>query len=426
MTATSPAQSALLRDGDFRLLWTAQTASIAGAQVRTVVLPVLMYQLSGSASLTAWLLTVQALPYLVFGLLAGAVSDRSNRRVVMVVCDLASALSMASIPLAAALGELTPAQLFVAAALTGTAFVWHDSALFGALPAIVGRDRVVGAYSILISTSQVLQIAATALAGILIATVGAQRALWIDAACYALSAVAILALPGSLRAAAAGGPRASLAADVREGLRYVRRHPLVWPLTVAGFGSALSGGAVTGLVVVYGVQQLKLAADGPVVGWLFTALAGGGLLAGAALPVLTRRTSQARLSIAGLAAMSVLLVSLALNPWPAGGLAMLFLWGTASTLVIANGIALRQQVTPDRLQGRVNVTARMIAYGGTPIGAAIGGALADRAGIRITFLVMTLGVALSSVYAWRSPLRRVTAADIARLSDQQGRPPGTG
>lgn len=71
-------------------------------------------------------------------------------------------------------------------------------------------------------------------------------------------------------------------------------------------------------------------------------------------------------------------------------LVLLVAWGVASTLVIANGIALRQQLTPDRLQGRVNVTARMIAYGGTPIGAAAGGFLADQINIRTALLLMTL------------------------------------
>jgi len=58
----------------------------------------------------------------------------------------------------------------------------------------------------------------------------------------------------------------------------------------------------------------------------------------------------------------------------------LVVWGAASALNIANGVALRQQLTPDRLQGRVNVTARMIAAGGQPIGAAIGDLLADNIG----------------------------------------------
>lgn len=150
--------SGLWRDRSFQLLWLGQTSATVGGQIRIVVLPVLMFQLTGSAAQTALVLTAAAAPYLAFGLVAGAVADRANRRTIMISCDLASAAAMASIPLVAASGTLTPALLYVAGAVTGTAFVWHDSALFGALPAIVGRERVASAYGIFISTSQVLQV----------------------------------------------------------------------------------------------------------------------------------------------------------------------------------------------------------------------------------------------------------------------------
>lgn len=343
----------LWRERSFQLLWLGQTAAIAGGQIRLVVLPVLMFQLTGSATQTSLLLTVQAVPYLAFGLVAGAVADRANRRAIMVSCDLASAAAMASIPAAAALGVLTPAQLYIAGALTGTAFVWHDSALFGALPAIVGRERVVSAYSIFISTSQILQVSATAMAGVLIAVIGAQDALWIDAVGYGVSAVLIGLIPRQLSGTRTPDAQpARLRADIREGLRYVRRHPVIWAVTASGFGSALTGGALLGLIVVYGVRQLGLAADDARLGWMFTALAIGGLAAGLALPALSRRVDQPRISLVGLIAMVALLVGIALTSLLPLSLVLLIGWGVASTLVIANGIALRQQLTPDRLQGR--------------------------------------------------------------------------
>ncbi|MDZ7911936.1 MAG: MFS transporter [Rhodococcus sp. (in: high G+C Gram-positive bacteria)] len=232
----------LCADRCFLLLWFAQSASIAGGQIRTVVLPVLRFQLTQSPSLTAMLVTVQAAPYLLFGLIAGAVSDRVNRRTVMVSSDIVSAGAMGAVPAAAAFEICTPAVLFGAAAVTGTAFVWHDSALFGSLPTIVGRnERVVAAYSALISTQQVLQLVATAGAGVLIATTGAAEALWIDSGCYLASAAAVLVIPRRLKAQRVSDPRPSLRSDIGEGLRYVRGHRIIWPLTASGFGSALGG-----------------------------------------------------------------------------------------------------------------------------------------------------------------------------------------
>ncbi|MGE3288402.1 MAG: MFS transporter [Dehalococcoidia bacterium] len=413
----------LWRNPSFRLLWLGQASAIAGGQIRLVVLPVLMFQLTGSATQTALVLTVQLAPYLVFGLVAGAVADRANRRAIMIAADLTCAGAMASIPAAAMWGTLTPAQIYVAGTVTGTAFVWHDSALFGALPTIVGRQRVAAAYGVFVSTSQFLQVVATAVAGVLIAAIGAQNALWIDAASYAVSAVTIALVPAALRRAAAPGRPARLVTEIAEGLRYVRRHPVIWPLTSAGLGAGLVNGAVTGLVVVYGVRQLGLPDDDVRLGWLFTALAAGGLVAGLALPLLSRRVNPPRLTLLGLSAMVVLLVALSPTSLLVGGLVLLTAWGAASTLVIANGIALRQQLAPDRLQGRVNVTARMIAAGGIPAGSAIGGLLADQTSVPTALAVMTVGMALTAAYAWSSPLRRIEAGTIARMAEEADRAP---
>lgn len=412
-----PPSAGLWGDRSFQLLWLGQTSATVGGQIRVVVVPVLMFQLTGSAAQTALVLTVQFLPYLVFGLFAGAMADRANRRTIMISCDLASAAAMASIPLAAAYGALTPTVLYVAGAVTGTTFVWHDSALFGALPAIVGRERIASAYGIFISTSQVLQVSATAAAGVLIASVGAQNTLWIDAACYTLSAVTIALVPRSL----SGTSRrtgAKLSADIAEGLRYVRRHPVIWPLTATGLGSGLAGGAVTGLVVVYGVRQLGLADDDARLGWLFTALAIGGLTAGLALPALSRRVNPPRITLIALTTSIPLLAALALTSSLPLGLVLLVAWGVASMLVIANGITLRQQLTPDRLQGRVNVTARMIAAGGLPVGAAVGGFLADRITVAGALLAMTVCVAAAAGYAWSSALRKIETSSITRMREE--------
>lgn len=266
-------------------------------------------------------------------------------------------------------------------------------------------------------------LSATAVAGVLIATIGARNALWIDAAGYGISAVLIGLVPRSLRGTGSPeGRSAGLSADIREGLRYVRRHPVIWPLTASGFGSGLADGAVVGLVVVYGVRQLGLADDDARLGWLFTALAIGGLAAGLTLPALSRRVNQPYITLAGLTAKIALLVSIALVPILAVSLVLLAAWGVASTLVIANGITLRQQLTPDRLQGRVNVTARMIAAGGMPIGAAVGGFLADQINIQAALVLMTLCVAASAAYAWSSPLRRTDAAAITRMREEAEQP----
>lgn len=96
-------------------------------------------------------------------------------------------------------------------------------------------------------------------------------------------------------------------------------------------------------------------------------------------------------------------------------LGLLLIFQYTNSLVIINGITLRQRLTPDRLQGRVNVTARMIAWGGQPFGAALGGLVADRLSISLTYLILTIGIATGAVFAWFSPLRKADTAMIDRL-----------
>jgi hypothetical protein len=198
---------------------------------------------------------------------------------------------------------------------------------------------------------------------------------------------------------------ARILADIREGLVFLWRHRLIRTLTLVGFGNSFSAGAVLGLLVVYGVRALGLAAGDARVGLLYTATAVGGLGASLLLPPLTRRLTVGRITLIGLAAHLATLIAVALAPTFAAGLVLIGIWQLCNTLIIINGIALRQQATPDHLQARVNITARMVSWGGQPFGAAAGGALAEILDVRAALLIVAIGVGLSTVYGWFSPLR---------------------
>ena len=156
--------------------------AVAGSAVTGVAMPLLVLQLSGSALLTALVAAGQVAPYLVFGLIAGAVADRVPRRRLMVAAQLTSAAALTTVPLAHAADPLTPAHALVVVLVVATSFVWFDAAAFGALPAIVGRDRIVAADSLVWTSSTLVAIAAPALGGLLVAWLGAAQALSVDAA----------------------------------------------------------------------------------------------------------------------------------------------------------------------------------------------------------------------------------------------------
>lgn len=404
------APSGLWQDRAFVLFWTARVVSISGSTITAVVLPILVFQLTGSALQTSLLATLEVLPYFVFGLLAGALADRVDRRRLMVGCNLVQALLVGSIPLAAALGVLTLTQIYLVAMLSMTAFVWFDAANFGALPALIGRERLVAANSAIWSASTVVAIIAPAVGGTLAAVIGAANVIGIDSVTFLLSALLLAIIPRPFNQARAVEPAGvsllrRIAGDIREGLAFLWRQRLVRTMTLVGFGNSFSAGAVVGLTVVYAVRALGLAQTDGRIGLLYTATAVGGLGASVLLPLLTRRVAVGAITLVGLGLHTALLVGLALAPTLWAGVLLIGLWQLCNTLIIINGIALRQQVTPDHLQARVNTTARMVAWGGQPFGAAAGGALAEAFDVRVALLLVAGGVALSAVYGWFSPLR---------------------
>jgi MFS family permease len=214
------------------VFWTARTLSWTGTGISGVVLPVLIYDRTGSPALTTLLAAAEAVPYLALGLVAGAVADRFGRRGLMVGCDLGCAALMGSIPLAWALGELSTGLVLLTALGAATAFVFFDAASFGAVPALAGRERVVGAVSGLSAASAVTAMIAPAVAGGLLAVLAPAPAVIADAASYLVSAALLASIRRPFgRPAAAGRPRLTWT-EMLEGARFVWRQPLLRAMTL--------------------------------------------------------------------------------------------------------------------------------------------------------------------------------------------------
>ncbi|MGL5824730.1 MAG: MFS transporter [Nocardioides sp.] len=312
---------------------------------------------------------------------------------------------------------LSAVHVLAAAAIVATCFVWFDAGAFGALPALVGRERVVAANSAVFAAATLAEVSFPAVAGLLIATVGPTLAIGADAASYLLAAVLLWRIPSRFQhEQLQGGARSTsrdlrvvtrrTASDIREGLVFLWHNNTVRALSLLGFGNSVTGGAVTGLIVVYAVQGLNLGTSDWRMGALFTASALGGFLASLFLPRLTRVMPIGWITIGSLTANPVLLIALAITPSLGIALPIYLLWAATWVLTIINGISTRQLATPDHLQSRVNTTARMIAWGGTPFGALLGGFVAETTSVRTAYVAMSAAVAASAVLAWISPLRR--------------------
>ena len=402
----------LLRDPDFLRYATARALSMLGSIATLVALPVLVYRVSGSATLTATVAGLEAAPYLLFGLLAGALSDRWNRRRTMVVTDLLSAALVTSIPVAHWLGVLTVPQVLVVAFLGPTLGVFFDGAVFGAVPTLVGRDRIGQANSYVWTVQGVGEVLVPSVVGVLLAVVHPATLLAFDAVTFLGSAVLVAGIRRPLqddaRERAPLGVR-QVGRDIREGLDYLWHHPGVRTMTLVGFTQCVSGGGFVALLVVWCDRVLGVGTEGLRFGLVYGAWALGGLVASASLPRLLKGTTPARVTLVALPVSAVLgVLTPVWHVWWLGAVNLLA-WSAAYTLVAVNSISYRQQVTPEHLLGRVNTAGRMLAWGmGWTGGAFLAGVLAGPLGVRPTLFVMAAVAFVGVVVAFASPLARQT------------------
>jgi MFS family permease len=409
----------LRADGDFRRYWAARTVSISGSMVTYVVLPVLVYRMTGSSLWTGLVAAAESLPYLCFGLVAGALADRVDRRRLMVGTDFTSAALLLSVPVAYALGWLTVPHVLLAGFGVHTLFVFFDAANFGALPALVGRARLPEANSTVFGTSTVLELSVPAVAGAVLAVVAPAPLLAADALSFVASGLLIrgIARPLAVVARPAG---VRLLGDIREGLAFLVRHPVVRLQTVVGVVVCMAFGTFGGQLVPWADRALGLPPGDWRLGLIFAAWGVGGLVASTLFPPVARALGEIRLTLLVLPVAGALGVGTAfVRHWLVAVVAIAA-WAVPSMMVVLNAITLRQKVTPDRLQSRVNTAGRMVGFGlGTPLGAVVGGLTAQAYGPRAAMLLAGALLGAAAVVAWLSPLRtyRRQPAAVAAPAD---------
>ncbi len=391
----------LWRNQAFVVFWSARTVSFAGTGITVVVLPVLVYGMTHSPGWVAALGLIEFVPYLSFGLLAGAVADRMNRKKIMVGCDVIAAFLLVTVPGAAALHLLGMAQVLIVALGIATAYVWFDAGNFGTLPALVDRTELPVAASLIGSSGQVAMLCAPTIGAALLTVMRPPYALGFDSASYLMSALLLLSIRRPFARPQQEQDRLRIGADIGEGLRFLWQQPVIRTLTFSVFCVCLSWGGTFALLVVYADRALHLTHVDVRLGLLYSAGELGGLVSAAAVPVLIKRLAIGPLAAVSLAVTAAALACLALAPSYDWALLALFVSELGYLMVLTTGITVRQMLTPDHLQARVNTTGRMIAGGGLPVGAALGGLLAEALPIRLTFgLLAVSAVAGAGLAGW--------------------------
>ncbi|MFT3851858.1 MAG: MFS transporter [Ilumatobacteraceae bacterium] len=390
------ASTSLHQEPAFMRWAVAEGVSWVGSAITTVVLPVLVFEATGSAAQTGIVFALRVVPYLVFGLVAGPLADRGNRRLLIVGGNVIEGVLVASIPVAHALGVLGVAQVYAVGLLSATAFVFSDAAVFGAVPALVGPERVPAANGMLASISATTEILGPLVAGALVALVGPATAVSVDAVSFFVAAAVQTSLRSDFRDPAGGG---TAAGGARAAWRFIREHTAVLTLVGVGFGNSLAFGAVFGLLVPYAADRLGFATGDARIGVLYGAIGVGNLVAGLVFARLFRTRRIPVLTPATLLCSGVLAIALAATTGWVLAAVLIGTFALASTTTITAGITYRQLVAPDHLRSSVNVIGRMVSWGGQPFGAALGALAASATTVPAAYAGAGVVMAVTAVVA---------------------------
>ena len=375
--------------------------------------PLLVASMTDDARLVALGATLQWLPPLLFGLLAGALSDRLDRRRLVIVMNLVRALVLAVLATAVVTDQVTIAVVLAALFLLGTSEVFADNTASTLLPMLVHRDDLAIANSRLqAGFITVNQLAGPPLGAALFAAGAA-----LPFASEAVLVVAGAVLVSRLRLPEHAEQRAEthIGRDIVEGVRFSLRHPAVRTLILTIFTFNITFGAAWSVLVLYATRRLGMGEVG--FGLLTTVSAAGGLVATVAYGWITRHVTLADLMRIGLVIETLTHVALALTTVPWVAMAIMFVFGAHAFVWGTTSMTVRQRAVPLRLQGRVNSVNLIGSFGGLVLGSVVGGSLAQQWGVTAPFWFAAAGSAVFVVAIWRQ-LRHIAVADASPVVDE--------
>jgi MFS family permease len=402
---------------DYRRVWTAATVSSAGSYVTVLALQVLaVVTLRADAVHIGLINAAQWVPYLLFGLVVGVVTDRHRRKPVLVGAQLGRGAVLALIPGLYALGWLTVWSLLAVVLAFGVLSLFFDSANQAFLPQVLAPAMLSSGFARLEQSDAAAQTAGPLLGAGLVRALGAPLAVLVDTVSYLVSAVILAGI--TIDEPVVRAPRGRLWSELREGVAWVYRHRTLAPLAWSGHVWFL---AHSMLSLVFVLLVLRGPAEGGLgLGTLTLgisyACAGLGAVAGGAFAVrIAHRFGNGVAMIGARVAMPLMWLPVVLvGPGRAAAVTVCLgqgLYWLAMGAESGNELGYRNAVTPGRLQARMNTTMRSLNRAAVVIGAPLCGLVADLTTYR-TAICLGIGVMLVSALVLAvSPFRAATMAD---------------
>jgi predicted MFS family arabinose efflux permease len=391
----------------FRWLLGSSWLSNLGDGMALAAGPLLVASQTDDALLVASAALVQWLPPLLFGLFAGALSDRLDRRMLVVTVDLLRAVVLAVIAASILTDAVSIGVVLGALFVLGTAEVFADNTSQTLLPMLVRRDDLSIANARLqagfITVNQMAGPplgAAMFAAGMALPFIG--QAVLVTAGALLVSRI-VLPPHGREEVRARHIRR-----DIAEGVRWVRHHAAVRTLVLTILIFNVTFGAAWSVLVLYATQRIGLGEVG--FGLIATVSAVGGLLGLVSYGWISRRVSLGNIMRVGLIIETFTHLGLALTTTPWVAMAIFFVFGSHAFIWSTTSVTIRQRAVPTELQGRVGSVNTVGVFGGLVIGSGIGGLLAREFGLTAPFWFAFAGSAVFVVLIW-AQLTHIAHAD---------------
>jgi predicted MFS family arabinose efflux permease len=382
----------------FRLLMASSWTSNVGDGIALAAGPLLVASKTDHEFLVALAALLQWAPPLVFGLWAGALTDRLDRRLIIITVDLLRALVLVLLAAAVAFDVAPIALVLVAMFLLGTAEVFADNTASTLLPMLVARDDLAIANARLQTGFVTINQLAAPPIGALLFMVGQ----FIPFAAQALVGVLAVVLIARLQLPEHGrtpDENRPVWHDIVEGFRWTWHHAAVRTLVLTILIFNVTFGAAWSVLVLYATEHLGLGSVG--FGLVTTVTAAGGLVGTLSYGWLTRRISLGNIMRIGLIIETLTHLALAATSSPYVAMPVFFMFGAHAFVWGTTSITIRQRAVPTELQGRVGAVNLVGVYGGLVVGAGIGGLIAQRWGVTAPFWFAFVGSAVFVVLIWR-------------------------
>ncbi|MET9514326.1 MFS transporter [Streptomyces sp. NPDC002994] len=374
---------ALGRHSDFNRLWFGQTVSNFGDKISLLALPTLaVVFLDGGAFEVGVLGALRFLPFLLLAPIAGLVADRVSRRTVMIVADLGRFVALGTIPLAFALDSVSMTHVYIVAAVTGCLTTFFEVSYQSWLPQLIGTENLIEGNTKLQISRSVAEAVGAGAGGALIQTLGAARAITMDAFTFLVSLVALLVIRHRDTRERTEEKKASAKAELREGMRTLFGNPVLRGLFTANVVVNLGAAMGDALLIVYAYKTLHLSPGQ--VGAAFAVMSVF-VIVGA---VLSEQVTKV-LSLGRTLVLTAVVLGAGYILVPTGGAVAGFVGlivvqaviGFVSPMFDIHVLSLVQGVTPNEQMGRVSGTALSAVYGALSLGYFAGGALGETIGL---------------------------------------------